>query len=207
MTIVFSEKVSGFDLADLNLDKALDGAANLLTGGETLSTADDITYTLSGLAGLTADDATYVLSLAAATSGVTDMSGNALAINGHDLWMKKDLTAPTVDVVDVTPDPRSTSVDSIEIVFSEEVTGFDLGDLILDKTLDAAGNLLTGAETLTTADDVTFTLGGLSGITTADGMYTLWVMAAGSGIADLAGNALASDASDQWDKFSIVVVT
>ena len=54
-----------------------------------------------------------------------------------------DTTAPTVDILDVTPDPRNGAVGTITIVFSEPVTGFDLADLTL--TRNGGANLLTGA--------------------------------------------------------------
>ena len=41
-------------------------------------------------------------------------------------------------------------------------------------------------------------MGNLSGITATAGTYVLTLTAAGSGITDLAGNALAADAADQW---------
>ena len=43
------------------------------------------------------------------------------------------LAPPTADVVDVSPDPRPTSVSSIAIVFSQAVTGLDLADLTLTR--------------------------------------------------------------------------
>lgn len=199
ITIVFSEPVSGFELADLDLDENLDGLGNRLTGSETLTTADNQTFVLSGLAPITENDAKYDLKLIAASSGITDLVGNPLANNAIDSWTKIDAIAPTADVIDVSPDPRMNSpVESIDIVFSEAVTGFDLADLILDRALDGQGNLLTGGESLTSADGITYTLSGLSAITAGIGDYTLTLTAAGSDIKDLAGNALSGDASDTW---------
>ena len=45
------------------------------------------------------------------------------------------------------------------IIFNEAVTGFDLSDLTLK--LNFGPNLLTGAQTLTTTNNTTFTLGNL----------------------------------------------
>jgi hypothetical protein len=101
-----------------------------------------------------------------------------------------------VDIVDVIPDPRDTSVDTITITFSEPVTGFDLADLSL--TRGGGANLLTGAQTLATTDNRTFALGNLGALTGVSGTYTLTLTAAGSGIADLATNALAVGASDSF---------
>jgi len=190
--IVFSEPVSGFGIADLSLTR--DGGGNLLTASQSVSTSDNVTWTLGGLSGLTSAEGTYTLTLTAAGSGIQDGAGNPLAADASDTWETVGV-APIADVVDVTPDPRSAPVDEIEIVFSEPVSGFDLGDLSL--TLDGGGNLLT-AEALSSPDNITWTLGGLAGLTDADGTYTLTLTAAGSGIQDAAGNPLAGDASDVW---------
>ena len=107
-----------------------------------------------------------------------------------------DLTPPTADIVNVVPDPRTTAVGSILIVFSEAVSGFGVGDLTLKR--DGGANLLTGSQTLTTSDGVTWTLGNLAGLTAELGNYVLTLVAAGSGIVDGAGNPLASNATDSW---------
>ena len=106
-----------------------------------------------------------------------DTASGELTINAAPL---------TASVAPVTPDPRNSAVGSMTIAFQTlaggTVGGFDLADLIL--TRDGGGNLLTGAETLTTSNNITWTLGGLSGITAAAGTYTLTLTAAGSNIVD-----------------------
>jgi hypothetical protein len=57
---------------------------------------------------------------------------------------------------------------------------------------------LTGAQTLSSPDGVTWTLGNLSGLTAAAGTYVLSLRANGSNIEDAARNALALNASDTW---------
>jgi VCBS repeat-containing protein len=189
--ISFAEPVGGFDLADLRLTR--DGGANLLTAAQTLTSGDGRTWTLGNLAGLTSVSGGYLVSLRAANSGIADAAGNLLVIDASDAFLV-DRTAPTADVVDVTPDPRRTPVGSITIVFSEPVVGFDRADLRLAR--NGGANLLTAAQTLTTVDGRTWTLGNLAGLTAAPGQYVLTVSAAGSGIADAAGNPLAANASD-----------
>ena len=110
---------------------------------------------------------------------------------------QSDTTAPTVDITDVTPDPRNAPVDSVTIVFSEPVVGFTLADLALAR--DGGASLLTAAQTLSSSDGGrTWTLGNLAAITAAGGSYVLRLDAAGSGIADAAGNPLAAGATDAW---------
>ncbi|NUQ62795.1 MAG: metallophosphoesterase, partial [Pirellulales bacterium] len=99
-------------------------------------------------------------------------------------------SAPTADIVDVMPDPRTIPVSQITIAFSEPVSGFDLPDLQL--TRDGGANLLTGSQTLTTSDNKTWQLGNLSGLTGTAGNYTLSLKGSGSGIVDMAGNSLAT---------------
>ena len=85
-------------------------------------------------------------------------------------------------------------------MFVDPVSGFDKADLKLTRN---GTNVALTAATLTTTDNITWTLGNLSGLTgTAVGnattTYALTLTAAGSGITDAAGNALAADASDAW---------
>ena len=82
ISIVFSEPVLNFDLADLQL--TLDGGPNLLTGTEVLATADRITWSLATSA-LTTAPGTYVLTLD--VSNITDDAGNALSAGATDSWV------------------------------------------------------------------------------------------------------------------------
>jgi hypothetical protein len=75
------------------------------------------------------------------------------------------------------------------------VNGFDLADLAL--TRDGAPVSLSGA-TLTTSNNVTWTLGNLAGLAGPVGTYVLTLTATGSGIADLIGNPLATGDSDTF---------
>ena len=106
-----------------------------------------------------------------------------------------DTTPPTVSIAAVTPNPRPSPVDSIAIQFSEPVVGFGLEDLQL--TLGGVSLPLNGA-TLTTSDQRNWTLGNLSATTSPIGNYQLTLAATGSGITDLAGNALTVGANVTW---------
>lgn len=119
------------------------------------------------------------------------------ALAGSPGRTNHDTDGPTVDVVDVSPDPRTTPVDSITIVFNEPVTGFDLTDVRF--TRDGGANLLTAAQTLASSDALNWTLSGLSGLTATPGSYTLSVVGGSiSGIEDWAGNDLSGTADDTW---------
>ncbi|HEX7330065.1 MAG TPA: cadherin-like domain-containing protein [Pyrinomonadaceae bacterium] len=128
------------------------------------------------------------------TFTVSDGAGGT--ISNTIFQINVDSTGPTADIVDVTPDPRADSVAAITISFSEAVNAFDLQDLQLRR--DGGSNLLTIAQSLTTSDNITWTLGNLSALTAAAGSYTLTLTATGSGITDVFGNVLAGDSSDTW---------
>jgi hypothetical protein len=107
-------------------------------------------------------------------------------LNGHvDLFSQ---TNPLGTIQAVSPSPRSTSVSSITITFNEPVTGFTLASLQL---LCMGVNVLTAAQTLTTSDNMTWTLGNLAGLTDPTHRvagFTLIVNPAG--ITDAAGSTV-----------------
>jgi len=191
VTFTFTEPVTGFDSGDLTLTR--DGGSNLLNGSETLNSGDDITFELSGLSAFTGDDGDYVLTLPGTGTGIVDLSAKPLSAGSVESW-SKDTVAPSLEIPAIVPDPRNLPVADATLTFSEPVTGFDIGDLSL--TRDGGGNLLT-TQALTSADDQNWTLDGLAGVTGVAGTYALAV-AAGAAVADLAGNALPTEASAQW---------
>ncbi len=113
-----------------------------------------------------------------------------------------DADPPRADVLHVAPDPRTTHVDTITIVFSEPIVGFELSDLTL--TRNGGDNLLTASQTLTSNDDVTWHLSNLTPLTRTAGTYVLTLLAAGSGIVDLLDNPLVDNASDVWVTHSTI---
>jgi len=103
------------------------------------------------------------------------------------------------DIIDVTPDPRTTAVASITIALNRRVTGVDVSDLRLTRNgIDVP---LTGA-VIASTNGVLWTLSGLTATTSSIGIYTLTLNAGSSGIVDTAGRALASSASDTWTVLS-----
>jgi hypothetical protein len=132
-----------------------------------------------------------VLSLSAA--GIQDAGANALAADQSSDFTV-DTVAPTVAITPVSPDPRNSAVDSMTIAFSKPVVGLTLGSLQFN--VGGGANLLTSAQTLTTADNMTWTLGNLAGLTPASGTYSLTLLPAS--ITDAVGNALAAGASSSF---------
>jgi subtilisin-like proprotein convertase family protein len=193
--VLFSEAVTGLDLADLRLSR--DGTLIPLTAAQTLTSGPDRSFWFLGnLASLTGVNGAYTVRMVAAGTGVTDLEGNALAADVVGSWVK-ETTPPAASIAPVSPDPRRTPVDSLTVAFSEAVTGFDRADLRL--TRDGTSAPLTAAQTLTSPDfGRTWTLGNLAPLTAAEGAYELRLVAAGSGVADAAGNPLTGDAAVTW---------
>ncbi len=101
----------------------------------------------------------------------------------------QDAVGPTATITTPSPITRQTSPDTMTIVFNEAVTNFDLLDLQL--TRDSGSNLLTANQTLTTSDNITWTLGNLSPIGIQAGTYSLSFVS-GKTINDQVGNAMTS---------------
>ena len=121
--------------------------------------------------------------------------------NHSVLWESAaDTTPPVADILDVTPDPRTTPVGEVTIQFSEPVTGFTVANLTLIQF--GVGPLDLSALPLTTTDQRTFTIN-LSSLTTQASRYSLLLSGNLANIQDLAGRSLTSPASDS---FSIITL-
>jgi hypothetical protein len=197
--IVFNEAVTGFGISDLRFSRA--GGADLLTGGESLTTTDHVTWTLSGLPAQTLFDVPYTLTLLGAGSNIQDAANNEPATDVAATW-SLHTTPPTVTVAGVLPSLRNAPVSQIQIVFDEWVEGLDLADLQL--TRDAGANLLTPTQSVSTTDHITWTVNGLAGVTAQSGSYLFTLAGAGSGIQDAAGNPLGSGGSTTWTTDAVV---
>jgi hypothetical protein len=121
--------------------------------------------------------------------------GKSESASSNPLTVTIDTTPPAADVVDVSPDPRTSSVSSVAINFDQTVTGFDLSDLTLKR--DGGANLLT-AGNAPTGSGASYAVPSLAAITNSPGTYVLSVNASGSNIVDAAGNTMAVNASDTW---------
>ena len=188
-------------IASVSFYRESNGSSGLQAGagGDTLLGTDASSaggYTLvASAAGLSDGNYTYY-------SVATDDDG--AASNVAVATGRVDNVAPTVDIIDVTPDPRTEQLSTITIRFSEAVTGVNLADFTL--TRNGGSNIIVSGNTVTTSDGgVTWTFGGLWSITAMAANYVLTLNAAGSGIADVAGNALGVGATDAWEKDAAVV--
>ncbi|MGE5657523.1 MAG: DUF4347 domain-containing protein, partial [Actinomycetota bacterium] len=95
--VSFSETVTGFDINDLTLTRS--GVAVPLTSANITGSGSN--YVLNLPAALSNSDGNYVLTLNAATAGITDPVGNALAVDATDNWTS-DFTAPIVAKINLS---------------------------------------------------------------------------------------------------------
>jgi hypothetical protein len=102
------------------------------------------------------------------------------------------------DIIDVSPDPRSTAINTITIDFSEPIqaNSFDHTDLLLNR--DQNANLINANVTIIALTPTRYQVSGLSPLTDLDGTYTLTVNA--SGIADSSGKYGVGSLSESWIK-------
>ena len=97
----------------------------------------------------------------------------------------------------VSPNPRNSVVSSIDVTFSEPINTSSLTSGALTLTDDGGANLINGGVSLTLRlGHDTYAIGGLIGLTTAQGEYTLTVNAAD--IQDQNGVAGTGSLSTSW---------
>jgi autotransporter-associated beta strand protein len=130
--------------------------------------------------------------------------GNNSTSGVYFLSAAVDTAPPSATITPVTPSPRNTPVDQVQIVFNEPVTGLTLADFSLAVT--GGPNRLTPAQTLTTSDNTVYTLGNLGAVTNSVGTYSL-TLAADANVADSNGGFLTSGANTSFVVNVPVVVT
>jgi LPXTG-site transpeptidase (sortase) family protein len=131
VTITFSEDVTGFGLGDITIGNGT--ASNLLVSGKTYTA--DITPSSNG---------EVTVDIAADVAVDASKNGNTAATQFKITY---DATAPTVAITSAASSPTKTSPIPVTITFSEDVTGFELGDITVGN--GTAGNLLGSGKTYT----------------------------------------------------------
>jgi VCBS repeat-containing protein len=152
-TVVFSEPVSNFVTGDVTLSGTAGATTQLVTGsGTTYNVA------VSGMIGT----GTVIASIAA--NRATDAAGNQnTASTSTDNTVTYDATTPTVVSINRL-DASPTNANSIawNVTFSESVTGFGAGDIVLPTT-GISGSSITLVSPGSTTYTVTTTTGNGSG--------------------------------------------
>ncbi|WP_284358180.1 Ig-like domain-containing protein [Pseudomonas syringae] len=169
VTITFSEAVSGFTNADLNIANGTLSAVSSSDGGVTW------TATLTPTAGIT--DSSNLIALN--NAGVTDAAGNA----GNGLTFSNnyaiDSARPTASIVVADSALSVGETSLVTITFSEAVSGFDNSDLNVPNGTLSPVSSSDGGITWT----ATFTPG--ANVNASTGQISL----NNAGVTDLAGNA------------------
>ncbi len=169
VTITFSEAVTGFTNADLNVANGTLSAVSSSDGG--------ITWTATFTPTSAITDATNVITLD--NTGVTDLAGNAGSGTTNSNNYAIDTVRPSATIVVADSSLRIGETSLVTITFSEAVTGFTNADLTVANGTLSAVSSSDGGITWT----ATFTP--TSAITDATNVITL----DNTGVTDAAGNA------------------
>jgi len=190
------------DAASLAISSSLDSFVRVFNASGSQLAFNDDSGGRDSLVSYTATAAgTYYVGISSygntSYTAVTAGTGKAGSTTGnYTAKFKVAVPAPTADVVDVSPDPRTTAVSAIVVQFSRAVSGVDVADFSLTRS-GATASLARA--TVTTTDNVRWTLAGLDAATASAGTYVLTLNAAGRGIVAVAdGTALIAAASDSW---------
>ncbi|AKE63138.1 Alkaline phosphatase [Microcystis aeruginosa NIES-2549] len=191
--VTFTEAIipNSFDYTDITLRR--NNGASLVNNTVTITQIDATTFRVSNFAQFTNIEGDYQLLVTA--NGVQDTDNNN-GVGGKGFNWVLDNTIPTLTSITNVTSPRNTAVSSLEISFSEAIKPdtLDINDLTL--TRDGSVNLITNSVTLEKRNETTYTIKGLSGLQTDNGIYTLTVN--GTGIKDTAGNSVSNSLSQNW---------
>jgi hypothetical protein len=174
-----------FSVANTVIGATVDVYANGEQIGSALATGTTTIVTTNGVTPLA--DGSY--SITATQAFLPDPASPASS--GTSITINTAVPVPTITAV--TPNPHLTSVSSMTITFSVPVYNLTLSGL--DLSLNDGSDLLTSSQTLTTSNHLTWTLGNLSGITGANGAYTLSLAA---GAAESVSGELSTSGSTSW---------
>ncbi|WP_324031532.1 Ig-like domain-containing protein [Aeromonas caviae] len=174
VTFTFSEKVTGFELDDLTVVGGTVTGLTTADGGKTWTATFTPTPGFEGTASVTVNNGSY-----------TDLSGNA-GTGGSDR-APVDTAAPSVEVNIVDDKLTVGETSEVTFTFSEQVKGFDVGDLtvvggtVTDLKTTDGGKTWTGTFTPTPGFE------GTASVTVNEGSYTDLAGNAGTGGSDTAG--------------------
>ena len=194
ITVTFSKNVTGVDAADFVLTRTVAGVPTQLTGFAVTGSGSQRTVT--GLALLSAVPGSYELRLKAEGSGITDVLGNAFALDAATQW-EMDATPPTGNFDSVTT-PLGSALQSIALTFNEPVKGVELGDFTLTRN-NVSVSLAKVTLSPSNGTSKVYVLSSLGSLNSTTGAYELtFSKSTGTPTTDIAGNPLASSISRNW---------
>ena len=134
ISVVFTEEITGFNSDDITVTNATK---------ENFTSSDNITYTMD-LVPTAQGDITVSIPVNAAY----DLAGNGNS-NSSTITVKYDNIAPTVEITSTTSMDTNIYEIPVKIMFSEDVTGFALEDIVMSNAtpkqavskLSAQGNI------------------------------------------------------------------
>ncbi|MFM4867427.1 Ig-like domain-containing protein, partial [Aeromonas caviae] len=159
VTFTFSEKVTGFELGDLTVVGGTVTDLKTTDGGKTWTGTFTPTPGFEGTASVTVNEGSY-----------TDLAGNA-GTGGSDT-AGADIKAPSV-IVNIVDDQLTVGETSpVTFTFSEQVKGFELGDLTVVGGTVTGLTSSDGGKTWTGTFTPTPGYTGEASVTVKDGSYT-----------------------------------
>ncbi|HMJ88165.1 MAG TPA: putative Ig domain-containing protein, partial [Candidatus Acidoferrum sp.] len=193
LDVTFSQPVdpATFDATDLTLTR--NGGANL-SGTLTVTPLSTTTFRISGLLDATAGSGAYAFTIFGA--GVQSIGGSPGAGVRSEEWLM-DANGPTVAAVEqLTTDPRSIVVQSLDVTFSEAIDPATFNHSDITLTRNGGPNLITAAMQVTPVSATTYRISNFNSVVGNEGAYSLTVSAAA--VTDLAGNAGTGVGSETW---------
>jgi len=125
--VSYTVTYTGADTVSLPTGSVTLNATGTATGTVAVSGTGNTTrtVTISGIAG----DGTLGISIAAGTA--SDLVGNTALASGPSITFTVDNTAPTVVTTSTTSNPTNASPIPVTVTFSEPVTGFTSGEVVV----------------------------------------------------------------------------
>ena len=196
LQVTFSEPINPTTFTTANLSLTLDGSADLIGAGVTITQDSPTTFIIGGLSSITGDDGNYTFSVD--DTGISDFWGDVGTAAGSlsTTWATGTNVPVVVSVGQGNPALRNTPVDSVDVVLSEPINPATFNYQALSLTVNGGPNLITSGVTVTEITPTTYSIGGLDSLTTANGNYKLTVSA--SGLVDGSGNAGIGFLSETW---------
>jgi hypothetical protein len=189
VTVTFSEAMTAGTITTSTV--VLRNPANSVVVASVTYNAGTNTATLTPSAALT-DSSIYTATVAGGSNGVKDLAGNALASDAVWSFTTVDTTAPTIAAR--TPASGATGVNlsaPVTVTFSEAMTVATITTSTV--VLRNPANSVVPATVTYNAGTKTATLTPTAALTDSS-IYTATVVGGNSGVKDLAGIALVSDA-------------
>ncbi len=194
--LIFPNPINATTLSLSKLTLTKNGTSIPLPSTAVLQQRSSTQFTVSGLANANQVEGTYQLELD--LQGILTTSGTSLVGKTSASWTI-DLTPPkAVDILDVTPDPRSgagKAVANIDIEFSESIDLASLSSNNLQLTRDGGANLLDSSITIARLSDKSVRVGNLAQFTKQGGRYEFSI---NGQYRDLVGNVGTTVRKDEW---------